>query len=82
MRCDACGVESPLEAMFVRQRKSFRRGVHSLCPRCAKAGEDTVAALILILPGILLVLAFKIDMGGSAPTGSSTASGQSRAGSP
>jgi len=58
MRCDACGVESPLEAMFVRQRKSFRRGVHSLCPRCAKAGEDTVAALILILPGILLVLAF------------------------
>ena len=34
MKCDVCGTESTFDAGFVKERRSFRTSIRTVCPRC------------------------------------------------
>lgn len=61
MKCEGCGVESPLESLFVRGRKFVGRGHFNLCPVCITRQRTlelrTVFALFLIVIAFDLVVA-------------------------
>jgi tetratricopeptide (TPR) repeat protein len=60
MRCENCGVTSPLESCFVLRRKSFRTRLYFICPACDDRRSDNLtrtklALLILIGLGGLIM---------------------------
>ena len=62
MRCDHCGLESTLDSAFVRTRRSFRRGLYTFCPACARRPEEIVQRLTLLATTIVLAGAAVIGL--------------------
>ncbi len=59
VKCDCCGVESNLEAAFLKAPKSFSRSLHTFCPNCWLKEQDSTSkwfALINLGLGVLGLL--------------------------
>ena len=56
MRCDKCGLESPLDNYFRRERGSFGRKTQKLCPRCFALIDRQVAVAVMWLWLVLVVI--------------------------
>ncbi len=55
MQCDKCGAESPLTAMFIRRKRSFRNSTQNICPRCFHWARGVRAKAFLKLYIVLLL---------------------------
>lgn len=66
IRCDKCGVQSPLKELFTRSRKSFSTRTQTLCPVCARKVEDRIH-LVMFLMAIGILALYLLPPTAKAP---------------